>query len=299
MSKKHRYIIRTVVCAFVSIMWMNTAFAQSPDATANQASGPDNQAAAAASKQAANPLASAWLWQFQENSTWVEMPANGGHRVQSNLQFQPLVSAKLTDNWTLVSRPVLQLFNSAPYVDQAGQARRVTGFGDMILAFAVSPGHKLVGNWLLAAGPTFILPTATKSLLGQHKWQAGPTAAVGYVGKHFITYVFPQQWFSIGGSGRTTSQMSMQYAFVYFLKDGWSVGTNPNLLVNWKATSGNRVTSPIGLQVGKLRKIGHTPVKFDVQVQYYAVRPDVFGPKWNVQLQVTPIMPSLIKRKLL
>jgi len=57
-------------------------------------------------------------------------------------------------------------------------------------------------------------------------------------------------------------------------------------------------TSPEGgLPVGKLRKLGPLPVKFDVQAQYYAVRPQVNGPKWNLQLQVTPILPALIKRK--
>src|SRR4029077_12648044 len=51
-------------------------------------------------------------------------------------------------------------------------------------------------------------------------------------------------------------------------------------------------------QVGKVRKLGILPVKFDVQVQYFPVRPQVGGPRWNLQLQVTPILPGLIKRKL-
>jgi hypothetical protein len=226
------------------------------------------------------------------------MPSNKGSRVQSNLYFQPLLSVKVTDNWTLLTRPVLEMFNSAPWQDPAGQTRRVTGFGDMALAFALSPGHALVGNWLLAVGPTFIFPTATESLLGQHKWQAGPTAAIGYTGEHFITYVFPQQWFSIGGDGRKTSQMSAQWAFVYFLSHGWSLGTNPNALVDWEAPTGSRVTFPLGLQIGKLRTLGHLPVKFDLQVQYYAVRPTAYSPKWSVQLEITPILPALIKAKL-
>src|SRR5271157_2440221 len=123
-------------------------------------------------------------------NNWVGMPSNQGDRVQSNLQFQPLISVKLTDNWNLLTRPVLQLFSSTPYLDQTGKANRVTGFGDTVFAFALSPGPALVGNWLLAAGPTFIFPTATESLLGQNKWQFGPTVAVGYLGKHFIAYVF-------------------------------------------------------------------------------------------------------------
>jgi hypothetical protein len=69
---------------------------------------------------------------------------------------------KLTDDWNLVARPVLQLFRTFPFQNPTGQGERITGFGDTIFAFALSPGHSLVGNWLLAAGPTFIFPTVTE-----------------------------------------------------------------------------------------------------------------------------------------
>jgi hypothetical protein len=149
------------------------------------------------SKQAANPLASLSLMQFQQNTNWIGLPSKQGEAVQSNLQFQPLLPVSVTDNWNLIARPVLQMYNSTPYVSPTGQVKRETGFGDTVLAFALSPGHSLVGNWLLAAGPTFILPTATETLIGQKKWQSGPTVAVGYAGEHFLTYVFTQQWFPI------------------------------------------------------------------------------------------------------
>jgi hypothetical protein len=163
--------------------------------------GNQSQTAAEVSKEASNPLSSVWLMQIQQNNTWIGMPANGGNRVQSNLQFQPLMSIKLSDDWSLITRPVLQLVNSTPFQDQSGKSDRATGFGDTVLALAVSPSRKLVGNWLLAAGPTFIFPTATDPRIGQDKWQVGPAAAFGYTGKNFITYVFPQQWFSVGDSG--------------------------------------------------------------------------------------------------
>ena len=292
-----QFITSTVLAAALSVLWTGSGTAQTQEVTAHEQSQAENDSAAEASKQAANPLASVWLMQFQQNNTWIGMPANGGNRVQSNLQFQPLMSVKLTDDWSLVTRPVLQLFNTTPFRDQTGKDMRVTAFGDTTLALAVSPGHRLVGNWLLAAGPTFIFPTATDSRIGQDKWQVGPAAAVGYVGKNFVTYVFPQQWFSVGGDGRRTRQMSLIYAFVRTLPNGWTVGTNPNILIDWEASSGNKVSFPVGLQVGKLRKLGPMPVKFDLQVQYYAVHPQVYGSKWNVQLQITPILPSLIKRK--
>ena len=178
-----QFTTSAVLAAALTVVRIAPGAAQTQEAAPHEQSPAENNSAAEASKQAANPLASVWLMQFQQNNTWIGMPANGGNRVQSNLQFQPLLSVKLTDDWSLVTRPVLQLFNTTPFQDQAGQSDRVTGFGDTAVAFALSPGHRLVGNWLLAAGPTFIFPTATDSRIGQNTWQVGPAAAIGYMGK--------------------------------------------------------------------------------------------------------------------
>jgi hypothetical protein len=291
-----RFILKIVIAALFTVACLESGTAQAQESTAHELSLPENDSASEASKQAANPLASAWLMQTQQNTNWLRT-SNNENRVQSNLQFQPLLSIKMTDDLSLITRPVLQIFNSTPFQDQTGQAKRETGFGDTVLAFALSPGPKLVGNWLLAAGPTFIFPTATDSLIGQNKWQVGPAVAVGYKGKNFITYVFPQQWFSVGGSGQKANHMLLYYAFVWVYSNGWSVGTNPSMSVDWEAPNGNKVAFPVGLQVGKLRKLGLLPVKFDVQAQYYVVRPQVNSPKWNLQLQITPILPALIGRK--
>ena len=295
MDNKHRLLVRAILANVLMIPWLKSGSAQTQDLV-NKQLGAEKQSSVEMSKQAANPLASLSLMQFQQNTNWIGLPSSQGEAVQSNLQIQPLLPVSLTDNWNLISRPVLQMYNSTPYVSPTVQEKRVTGFGDTVLAFALSPGRALVGNWLLAAGPTFILPTATESLIGQKKWQFGPTVAVGYAGQHFLTYVFTQQWFPIGGNGKKTNQMSTYYSFIYFFSNGWSVGTQPQMLVNWEARRDDRVTFPIGLQVGKLRKAGPLPVKFDLMVQYYPVHTEVYSPKWNLQLQVTPIVPKLIKR---
>jgi len=54
---------------------------------------------------------------------------------------------------------------------------------------------------------------------------------------------------------------------------------------------------PLGLSVGKVIKIGMLPVQVQIGGQYFVVRPDG-GPEWNVQLQVTPVIPRLIKKTL-
>jgi hypothetical protein len=214
-----------------------------------------------------------------------------------NLQFQPVLPLALTDNWNLITRPVFQVLNSTPYVNESGNFHRVTGFGDTILATLLSPSPKLAGPWLLALGPSYIFPTASNSRLGQNKWQIGPAGVFGYLGNKWLAGVFPQQWFSIGGPGsQTISQMNIQYFFQYFPGGGWSIGTSPNMLVNWYANkSGNEITFPIGLQIAKVIKLGPLPVKFAVQGQSMPVHPDEFGQKWNLQFAVTPVIPKLIK----
>jgi hypothetical protein len=287
------------------------AVVEKKPATATSNSAPDQpQSAAGLSNEIANPLSNLWLLQTQQNNTLLQMPSGKGTYVQSNLQFQPLLPIHVSPHWNWISRPVMQLVSSQPYpvvtsVNPStgtinSDIKRSTGFADMIFATAISPDRSLVGNWLLAAGATFVFPTATQQVLGQHTWQAGPTMALGYKGNKWIAFAFPQHWWKIGGDGKKTNQTLVQYGFTWSFDSGWSVGTNPNFSVNWEAPRGQRVTFPVGLQVGKLLHAGPMPVKVDLQAMYYAVRPTHFygtavpAPKWAFQLQLTPVIPSLI-----
>jgi hypothetical protein len=285
-------IIKMILCTTGAIGWTHSAMAQ----TQGSQTGDQSQSAEELGKRAANPLSAGWLMQTQQNNNWVGMPLNMGDRVQSELLFQPLVNAKLTQDWTLFARPVLTLFNSTPFVNPSGRGERATAFGDTVLAFAVAPRPFFGGHLTVAAGPTFIFPTASDHLLGQHTWQLGPDLGVVWSGKHFIAFVFPQQWFKIGGGGAKTNQLSTLWDFTYFFKNGWSIATEPNFLVNWQAPRNQRLTFPIGPQIGKLCKCGHTPTLFQLQFEYYPVHPSVYGPKWNIQLQITPTISPLIKR---
>ena len=272
--------------------------AQTPATHTTQASGAQEPSAAAMAQEASNPFASSWALQLQQNNNWTEMPRGDDHtRVQSNLLFQPLISLRLTDKQGLIVRPVVTIVNSIPHLDQSGQAGRTAGFGDTVLAFAL-PRSLFGGRLMVGAGPTFILPTASEDLLSQDTWQVGPDAGAVLLGKHFITYGFLQQWFKIGGDGRDTSQMSGVFNFTYFFDNGWTVGTQPTLSVDWEARGGERGTFGVGPQVGKMLRLGGLPTLIQVQAQYYPIRPGVAGPKWNIQLQATPTIPALIRKAL-
>ena len=296
---RQRFITSVVVvlaCACVA----NAGFAQTQATTTNgtQTSGAPDQSAAALAQEATNPFATSWLMQLQQNNNWTEMPRGDDHtRVQSNLVFQPLMSLRLTEKQGLVIRPMVTFVNSIPHFDQSGQNERTVGFGDTVLAFAL-PRSLLGGRLMVGAGPTFIFPTASKDLLSQDTWQVGPDAGAALLGKNFIAYAFVQQWFKVGGDGEDANHMNGTFNFTYMLANGFTIGTQPNLSVDWEAPEDNRVAFSIGPQIGKLCRCGGLPTLFQLQVQHYAVRPDAAGPKWNIQLQATPTIPALIKKAL-
>jgi hypothetical protein len=291
--------VTTIVGLVVTFACLaNAGFAQTQATTTSGPQISGDQSAAALAQQASNPFASSWALQLQQNNNWTEMPRGDDHtRVQSNLTFQPLISLRLTEKQGLIIRPMVPIVNSIPDFDQSGQHARTAGFGDTVLAFAL-PRSLLGGRLMVGAGPTFIFPTATKDQLSQDTWQVGPDAGAVLLGKHFIAYAFLQQWFKIGGEGRDTNQMSGTFNFTYLFANGWTIGTQPQLSVDWKARDDQGVALSLGPQLGKMCKCGGMPTLFQLQVQYYPIRPDVGGPKWNIQLQATPTIPALIKKAL-
>jgi hypothetical protein len=292
-------VITSLVVVLAFACAANAGFAQTQATTTNgpQTSGNQDQSAAAMAQEAANPFSSRWLLQIQQNNNWMDLPLGDGKRVQSNLMFQPLMSVPLSREWGLYLRPVVTIVNSLPHFDQNGQSERTVGFGDTVLGIAAAR-PLFGGRVVLGAGPTFAFPTASARELGQDTWQIGPDVGATLLGKNFIAYAFLQQWFKVGGDGRDTNQMNGVFNFTYTFANGYTIGTQPSLSINWEAPEDNRVAFAIGPQIGKLCRCGGMPTLFQVQVEYYAVRPNVSGPTWNIQLQATPTIPALIKKAL-
>ena len=72
----------------------------------------------------------------------------------------------------------------------------------------------------------------------------------------------------VGGDGRDANHMNGVFNFTYLLDNGWTVGTQPTLSVDWEARGGERGTFGLGPQVGKMCKCGGLPTLLQLQVQY-------------------------------
>ena len=233
---------------------------------------PEQSDANKLAQELANPVSNLWSLQFQFNNFQLT-----NDRWNYNLNFQPVMPVSLTSDLNLITRPVIQVYNSVPYTDSLGNEQRTTNFGDWTQLELLSPAHS--GHWLLGAGPTFIFPTAGSVYTGQGKWQVGPAVVVAYMDKKFIAGLFPQQWWSYAGDPTrpNTSQMNLQPIFNLFFEGGWNFGYSGNILVDWEAPSNNRWTVPIGLGGGKVVKFGRLPVKISLAAQYMVTQPDPVG----------------------
>ena len=291
-------VLTTLGFMFAFAFVAKAGVAQTPANNSGQPSAEQGRSAAALAQEASNPFASSWALQLQQNNNWIEMPIGDDHtRVQGNYVFQPLISLRLTEKQGLIIRPMVPISNSVPHVNQRGQNERTSGFGDTVLAFAL-PRSLLGGRVTIGAGPTLIFPTAPNHLLSQDTWQVGPDAGAVLLGKRFISFAFVQQWFKFGGDGRDANHMNGVFNFTYMLDNGWTIGTQPTLSVDWEEPGGERGTFGLGPQVGKMCQCGGLPTLFQVQVQYFPIRPSVAGPTWNIQLQATPTIPALLKKAL-
>ena len=243
-----------------------------------------------ANKQLTNPISNVWSLALKQSNYLLNNP----HAWNSELQFEPLLPVALTRDWNLVTKPVLKFFDSKPYINSDGNSERAAGLGDSTLTTVLSPN---TSNWLLGLGPTFVLPTASTQQTGDGKWQAGPAAVFGYLSKSWLLAVYPQQWWSFAGQSdrSATNKLQLQYFAHYFVGDGWSIGMSPNILVNWEASSGQRLTFPVGLGFSKVVEVCGVAVKFEIQGEYMAIRPDSSGQEWNIQFQITPRLSKLIQ----
>lgn len=174
-----------------------------------------------------------------------------------------------------------------------GNIEHVTGLGDIVLLSMMGPNASRGFIWGL--GPSFVFPTATDDALGTGKYQAGPAGVALHMSDDWVFGTLAQQWWSFAGDDDRpeTSFLSAQYFIWRMLPNAWQVGMSPVVMVDWKAESGNQVTFPVGIGVGKTVKLfGKFPLKINAEVQYTVIRPDNLGQHWNFVLQITPVIPS-------
>ena len=164
-------------------------------------------------------------------------------RDQNVLNVQPVIPVRISQNWNLINR-IIQPIVWQPNVQQPSQGW--FGLGDMNPTFFLSPAkpHKLI--W--GVGPTFVIPTATADQLGQGKFSIGPAVVLLTTPGHWVIGTLINNVWSVAGSGSRppVNQMLFQWFVNYNMKKGWYLVTSPINTADWRASSGNQWTVPLG-----------------------------------------------------
>jgi hypothetical protein len=276
-------------------------------AIAQQKPADDEKEKADLLKAVQNPVASLISVPLQNNTNFGIGPFD---RTQNVLNIQPVIPIGVSEKWNLIIRwitPVisqpapgtqnLEVFGieqgtPAYFAGIAAQSNAsVSGFGDMTPTFFLSPAKP--GKLIWGVGPVFVLPTATSRVLGQGKLSMGPSVVLLLQPEHWTIGALINNAWSVAGSGGRPSvnQMMLQYFINYNLKKGWYITLQPIITANWRASSGNVWTTPVGGGVGRVMKIGPQPVNLSVQFYGNAAHP-VGGSPWSMRMQLAFLYPK-------
>jgi len=244
-------------------------------------------------KATQNPVSSLISVPLQNNTNF---GVNPGDRNQDVLNIQPVIPIGISKNWNLLVRwitPIIyQPVPNAPRTPETGEY----GLGDMQPTFFITP--KKPGKLIWGVGPAFQLPTATNTFLGQGKLGIGPSTVVLTQPGHWTLGVLANNVWSVAGSGSRpdVNQFLTQCFINYNLQKGWFIAMSPIITANWKASSGNVWTVPVGGGIGRITKFGAQPVSLLAQFYGNAVHP-ANTPEWTMRLQISFLFPKLSKEQ--
>jgi len=248
-------------------------------------------------RELANPNNSLASLTFKNQFRWYAGDLPGaGDQENYTLLFQPVFPFGLAPTESggkanLFVRPGIPVVFRQPVPTATGWDH-VTALGD--IGFDIGYGVTEKSGLLWAYGMVGTLPTATRSEVAGKQLRLGPEVLFAKFEKWGLYGIFPSHQWNVTGWGENKSFSNTQVqAFLTFLPGGgWNVGSTPIMNYDWTA---KQWSVPLNLTVGKTVSFGRTPVKIAVELNYYVVRPDAFGPKCMLGLNITPVVPNLVE----
>jgi len=182
--------------------------------------------------------------------------------------------------------PVMQLTRTTlPYLWLPDNAGGVAGFGDLNY-FDIGLIPTKWGRW--GPGITMVVPTgASTTALTSGKWQFGPALAViltsipdlqfGLVLQNPISFAGPSERPAVNA-------LTVSPTLTYNFPAGWFAGFSDFVMqFNWE--DGGAATIPVGLQVGKVLRLGKRPFVFSAEAGKLVARASDADPEWVIGLE--------------
>lgn len=135
------------------------------------------------------------------------------------------------------------------------------------------------------------LPSSEDRSAGRDQALLGPEIMLGQVTSWGLMGARLKHLTDVGDRNDfDTNETTVKLSFAYGLGNGRQIESNPIVLYDWEAVSGNEWTVPIGAGLSNTFMIGSVPAKLALNIEYYVVSPDRFGPEWKFTISLTPVM---------
>jgi hypothetical protein len=241
---------------------------------------------AALAKKLANPIASLISVPLQYNYDTYG-GANDGARV-NRMNIQTAIPFSLNDQWNLITRNII------PLVDQGAfptDAMNTSGLGDITSSLFFSPKEPTASGMIWGVGPVFLLPTATKDVLGAEKWGIGPTGvALKQTGPWTVGRLANHIWGSGGDNTRDNVNATFLQPFVsYTTQTQTTFSANTESTYDWR---NSQWTVPLNVGVAQMFKIGSQIMQAQVAARYWADAPGDGPEGWGLRRQLTFLFPN-------
>ena len=282
-----------------------------PEGSRDHAHGEQHGSLGNVGAKLADPLSDLWSLQFNFQAPgFFDGDINAGSpEVGGNLIIQPVMPLSMygsgENEWRWIVRPVIPVVFTQPIPEGPDDFSFVGGLGDIQLQTALAPPASFTGlpkSLIFGVGPALGFATATDKDLGSEQFSAGAALALGWKTKRWTTVIFPSYLWGYADrsdrdeSASDVSQLQFLYSFIVNLPQAWQIGMNPTITYDRTATNGNKWNVPIGLFGAKTIKIGRIPVNIRMGLEYSVVSQDDFGKRAQFRFQITPVVPSLIKK---
>lgn len=242
-----------------------------------------------------NPVSDLEILDFSHRVAFGTPPTNA---TLYNLNFQ-VNTQRQFGQWSLLNRLVIPLFYlPSNFPDSpTGDSGSQFGLGDIeYTGFLARDESKRFFKMIGGLGPTVVFKTATDDRMGLGKWLIGPTLAIirlPYPWVHGI--VARNLWSFAGDSDRQKVNFMLLRPFVnYNFSNGWYLTSTPNIIIDWKASSRDRWTVPVGGGFGKVIFRGEKyPINLRLQGFYLLEKPDI-APDWTLVFNFRILFPDTL-----
>jgi hypothetical protein len=165
------------------------------------------------------------------------------------------------------------------------------------VTFDAAYGGVSDGGFISMFGIAGVLPSSQDVSASRDQFLLGPEVVLGKSADWGVIGAWATHLMRVSGENSfDTNETTIKLFFAYGLGNGWQIISNPTILYDWEADSGNELLLPIGGGVSKTAWFGHKPVKFEMELQKYIETPDRFGPEWLFTFSITPVVSHLYRK---